>query len=156
MVSALQKPFKIVEQWKKGRLASTMGTSTADKGDLVGDPMHLFLSFWDDEFFLYIKQQSDVYAQRKQPTCSFEVSVDELKVFVTILFVSGYCTLPRRDMYWSVDADLRNEVVAAAMPRNRFREILRYVHLSDNMNLPENDKLCQNSISYHAAEVFAL
>jgi len=54
--------------------------------------------------------------------------------------VSGYCTLPRRDMYWSLDADLRNEAVASAMSRNRFREILRYLHFSDNLNLPNDDK----------------
>ena len=43
-------------------------------------------------------------------------------------------------MHWSLDADLRNEAIAAAMSRNQFREILRYIHFSDNLNASDNYK----------------
>ena len=96
--------------------------------------------FWDDEFFVYIKQQSELYAKQITPTSLFEVSVEELKVFVAIILLSGYNNLPRRDMYWSLDEDVRNEAVASAMSRNRFREILRYIHFADNLAAPNDDK----------------
>lgn len=136
--------MKSAEIWKKGHITpqidvtSTSQSLTADSA--VTDPLDLFHLFWNDEFFGFIKQQSEMYAKQKKPTCCFEVSVDELKIFIAILLVSGYSTLPRRDMYWSLDADLHNKAVACAMPRNRFREILRYVHFADNLNAPDNDK----------------
>ena len=43
-------------------------------------------------------------------------------------------------MYWSLDADLRNDAIADAMTRDRFDEIMRYMHLSDNNNLDATDK----------------
>ena len=147
-VTEPRKSLKIAVSWIRGRLTSKIDvtstgnpqSSATDTAGVVKDPLDLFQLFWDDEFFIYIKQQSEMYAKQKKPTCSFEVSVDELKIFIAILLVSGYSTLPRRDMYWSLDADLRNEAVAAAMSRNRFREILRYIHFSDNLNVPDNDK----------------
>jgi len=36
---------------------------------------------------------------KEQPTSSFEVSTDEMKFFLAILIASGYCILPRRDIY---------------------------------------------------------
>ena len=131
-VTASQKSLKIAESWRKGRkftskidVASTSRSSTADPSVQVQEPLNLFQMFWGDEFFEYIKQQSELYAKQITPTSLFEVSVNELKVFFAIILLSGYNNLPRRDMYWSLDEDVRNEAVTTAMPRNRFREILR-------------------------------
>ncbi len=44
-------------------------------------------------------------------------------------------------MYWSTDADVYSPLVAKAMSRDRFDEILRYLHFNDNQNLNTNDKL---------------
>ena len=71
---------------------------------------------------------------------SFSVSTGEMKVFLAILLISGYSSLPRRCLYWSGDKDIRNEAIAGAMARNRFDEIMRYVHLADNNKLDKNDK----------------
>ena len=93
-VTASQKSLKIAESWRKGRkftskidVASTSRSSTADPSGQVQEPLNLFQMFWDDEFFLYIKQQSELYAKQITPTSLFEVSVDELKVFFAIIFL---------------------------------------------------------------------
>ena len=98
MVTAAWRSLKIAERWKTGRLTpqidvtSSSTSSTADTAGLVQDPLDLFQLFCNDEFFVYIKQQSKIYAKQKNPTCSFEVSADELKIFIAILLLSGYST----------------------------------------------------------------
>ena len=73
----------------------------------------------------------------------FEVSVEKLKLFFAVLMVSGYSSLPRRDMYWSLDLDIRNEAVVQALPRNRFRDILKNLHFEDNSSLAADDKFAK-------------
>jgi DNA excision repair protein ERCC-6 len=142
-ISSQPKMVKIAELWKTGTLSSLIDVDVREETAGVvrfNDPLDLFQKFWTDDFFLYIKHQSEMYSKQKLPTSNFVVSIEELKVFIAILLISGYNTLPRRDMYWSLDADLRNEAICCAMSRNRFREILRYIHFADNLSLPLNDK----------------
>ncbi len=44
-------------------------------------------------------------------------------------------------MYWFTDADVHSPLVAKAMSRNRFDEILQYLYFNNNQNLNTNDKL---------------
>ncbi|KAF5276414.1 hypothetical protein FQR65_LT16336 [Abscondita terminalis] len=46
-------------------------------------------------------------------------------------------------MHWSLDSDLRNSAIASAMSRNRFREILKFLHFADNTKLDSNDKFAK-------------
>jgi len=64
-----------------------------------------------------------------------------MKTFFGILMVSGYHPLPSRRMYWSLEEDLRVALVAQAMSRNRFEEILRFLHFNDNQHLDITDKM---------------
>ena len=43
-------------------------------------------------------------------------------------------------MYWELRSDVFNEAVSKAMARNRFNEILKFLHLANNDELPPNDK----------------
>ena len=45
--------------------------------------------------------------------------------------------------YWSKDEDVGVNLVKKKMSRNRFQEIKRYLHLADNNNLVEDDKLAK-------------
>ena len=61
--------------------------------------------------------------------------------FDAIIFVSGYGPAPRRKMYWFHDENVHNEAIAASMTRNRFCEMMKYLHVSDNANLQEDVKM---------------
>ncbi|KAJ8972211.1 hypothetical protein NQ317_018685 [Molorchus minor] len=120
--------------------------TNCDFQDSIGntvEPVKLFEYFWTDTFFEYIKEQSVLYATQNNANTSFDVSVAELKVFFAILMISGYSPRPRKDFYWSMDSDLQNEAIANAMPRNRFREILKNLHFANNAELPPNDKFAK-------------
>ncbi|CAH1997315.1 unnamed protein product [Acanthoscelides obtectus] len=44
-------------------------------------------------------------------------------------------------MYWEQSLDIRNEFVYNSMRRNRFDQILRFLHLESNESIDKNDKL---------------
>src|SRR5699024_4057145 len=63
--------------------------------------------------------------------------------FFGVLFLSGYVRLPQRDMYWSQQRDTTNAMVREAIPRDVFRNMLRFFHLSDNELLNREDKIAK-------------
>ena len=93
----------------------------------------------DDDVLTVIVQHCITYA-KAAGNHSFELNKNELRLFLALLLLSGYAVLPRRRMYWERLPDVQNEAFKHAMPRNRFEEILRYFHVADNCNLPENDR----------------
>ena len=44
-------------------------------------------------------------------------------------------------MYWSNDTGARNAAIASSMAKDRFDEIMRYCHVSDNNDLDAADKM---------------
>lgn len=81
--------------------------------------------------------ESNRYARLKG--VNLNVTVDEVKVFISILLLSGYVDVPRFKMFWE-DSETRIDLVANAMRRDRFIKIKKYFHLADNENLDQNDK----------------
>ena len=73
--------------------------------------------------------------------CCFSVAVEKLKIVVDILLISGYHRLPSRNHYWSLKADLIVDLVARTMPRNRFDEILRFLHIVKSKRMDPNDRM---------------
>ncbi len=66
---------------------------------------------------------------------------DEMKTFIGILLVSGYCCVPcHRLYYWQRQPDVYNELIADSMHRDHFDEIMKFFHAADNTKLPQNDK----------------
>ncbi|KRZ52480.1 PiggyBac transposable element-derived protein 2, partial [Trichinella nativa] len=58
------------------------------------------------------------------------ITESELEAFLGTLLKMGLVPKPRYSMYWSTE--LRCDAIADAMSRNRFREVLRYLHFNDN------------------------
>ena len=90
-----------------------------------------------------IQYFSKLYSTQKDPKSSFEVSVAELKVVIGILLVSGYNVVPRRRLYRSSESDVRNDLIARAMSRNRFDEILANLHCANNVQLSTSDRFAK-------------
>ena len=105
------------------------------------DPSGYFELFWDNALFEKIRYFWKLYSLQQDPKSSFDVTVQELKVMVGILMISGYSTVPRRRLYWSSECDVRNEMIASAMSCNRFDEILASLHCANNAELPPGDRI---------------
>ena len=63
---------------------------------------------------------------------------DEIRTFIAVLLLSGYCKVPYQDLYWVDAPDTHNESVLCTMSRNTFREILSNLHLADNTQTAED------------------
>lgn len=113
--------------------------TNVDTSRLPQTPDGLFELFFDDEVMDMIVEYSMMYAGSKGKH-TFSTDANEISVFIAILLISGYSTVPRRRMYWSLDPDVRNDAIADAMTRDRFDEIMRFTHVSDNNDLDPTDK----------------
>nr|XP_023013431.1 piggyBac transposable element-derived protein 2-like [Leptinotarsa decemlineata] len=110
------------------------------KNDLENfSPVQLFEKIFDDDIFQHIRDQTNLYSTQKN---NHSFSVD-LKIFFGILLLSGYHRLPREKLYWSLGEDLGVAFVSNAMSRNRFQEIKKYIHLANNDELDNNDKMAK-------------
>lgn len=102
-------------------------------------PSTLFEKFFTDDLLHYICNETNKYAAANGKD-SFMLDTTELRIFLAILLASGYLKFPRKRMFWETAEDVSLQGISAAMSRNRFEEILRYLHLADNSNLDSNDK----------------
>ena len=95
--------------------------------------------FFTDDVLEFICEESIKYARTKG-NHSFNLDSNDLKAFIMILLVSGYVDLPRRPMFWERSPDVENGAVSSKMSRNRFDEIMKYLHQADNTDIDANDK----------------
>lgn len=70
-----------------------------------------------------------------------KITADEMRCFIAILILSGYNPVANTRLYWCPQKDTRNELVYNAMRRNRFEEIMRYLHCVNNNNIDATDKM---------------
>ena len=105
-------------------------------GDAVGvtDPLHLLLP---DEFYDQLLVETNCYAiQQREEKNNFNlwspVTKEELMAFVGLNIAMGIISLPSIDDYWSTDPILSHSWFRVIMSRDRFGEILCYVHLINN------------------------
>lgn len=60
--------------------------------------------------------------------------------FIGMNIAMGVIPLPSLDEYWSIDPIMAHAWFPTVMSRNRFRQILRYLHVADNSKaLDRND-----------------
>ncbi|KAB0803706.1 hypothetical protein PPYR_00676 [Photinus pyralis] len=69
------------------------------------------------------------------------ITLGELRCFIAILILSGYNNLPGKNFYWDSGADMGKQMVKETMRRDRFRQIMRFLHCANNSKPDANDKL---------------
>jgi hypothetical protein len=65
----------------------------------------------------------------------------ELEVFLGILLLSGYPSLPSERDFWSCQPDLGVPLVAEVMSRDRYYQIKSFLHLVDNHIYHQENKV---------------
>ena len=105
-------------------------------------PVSLFELFFTPQLMQHICTESIEYASQKGEQ-NFYLDVPDLKLFLAVLLISGYVSLPRRPMYWEAKEDVHNILVSAAMSRNRFSSIVRNIHFANNNTLDSSDRFAK-------------
>lgn len=109
--------------------------------ELIGmSPYELFSKYYDEDLKNMIIRESIRYARQKNNT-QYTLDSADLDVFVGIILLSGYHSLPRERMYWNRDEDVKIPFVSSKMSRKRFLEIKKFIHLADNDAVVASDKL---------------
>ena len=122
--------------------------------NLPSSPVKLFECYFDREIVETFAEYSKTYA-RSKGNMTFSTTPEELQTFLAILLLSGYGPVPRRRLYWSSDEDVGKDCVQSAVSRNRFEEMLRYLHVSDNAHLDVGDKMSKaRPLLSHMHETF--
>lgn len=103
-------------------------------------PIELFCQFFDNDIFTYILNETKKYAAYKNCPDP-NISMSELKCFFGIMILSGYHALTSRRYYWDEHSDMAVEIVKNSMRRNRFEQIMRFIHFADNTQINVNDKM---------------
>ena len=145
-IKNIKSKEKPVYKWKNNSLKKfrkLIGRGDNDETKVTAEnnnftPVDCFEKFFTDEVYELIMIMSNTYAL--QQNHALELTVEEIKVYIGILLLTGYMTPKYMRMFWEVKSDTHNKTVASSMRRNRFFEIQKYLHLSDNFQLPENDK----------------
>ena len=105
-------------------------------------PANLFELYFDDSIIDHIIKESRIYGVSKNWK-DIQVSQQETRVFLAILIISGYNPLPSKAHYWATEKNFRNNAIYNAMRRDRFDDIMKYLHFHPNHNLYKDDKYCK-------------
>ena len=98
-------------------------------------------------FFEYLCQQANLYAPFKRKM-TFSVEKVEVGAFIAILRISYYSVVLQRRIIWEQSEDVHHSSVSQLIDRDRFDEILWYLHLANNKNLAASDKLAKARLFY--------
>ena len=132
-----------VNRWQHNDIQNVEDLSSWTSPELVRDlhdsPVTSFELFMTDKLIDHICKETNAYAAQKG-NHTFKIKPNELKSFLALLLLSGYIPYPTRSMYWKMSSDSRNTIVASLFTRNRFLDVLQYLHLADDNNLNPSDK----------------
>ena len=103
------------------------------------EPHEFFEAIFDLDSFDHIADQTTLYASQSGATLE-PTSAVEIKAFIGILLAMGVHRLPHLHDYWNQHPLLGAPGLTHSMPRDRFKQILMYLHINDNTQAkPHND-----------------
>lgn len=105
--------------------------------DHVLTPVEYFKSFFSDDLFELIVEQTNLYSVAKSGK-SINLTVNELQDFLSIELWMGVAKLPAYTDYWS--HLMSYEKVSNIMPLKKYQKILKNIHFNNNAEYNENDK----------------
>ena len=129
--------------WKKGTdLQPTLKLSEVSAvpeewKEIIKSSINEFKAMFSYDLLLHVTNQTNFYAVQHGKG-NLNILEDEIRTFIAVLLLSGYCKVPYRNLYWANAPDTHNEVVPCVMSRNRFREILSSLHLADNTQITKD------------------
>ena len=105
---------------------------------LPHDPLGIFSLFFDDNLVGMIVEETNRYAEQclRETNKQWTTNAEEIRAYIGFMILMGINRLPEIRDYWSTDKSLRYAPIADRISRDRFEEITRYLHFTDNDKLP--------------------
>lgn len=148
-------------QWVKNEKFFTSKLSSAPVPQLEHEhsklkdmtPYRLWKTIFNNEVLDLLVSQTNLYANREKNNRQFQVTRQEMKVFVGIILFSGYHSVPHERHYWSTQEDLAVHFVSNVISQNRFLDIKEYLHLADNQKLVKGNKVAKVAPFYNLLNI---
>ncbi|KAJ8929521.1 hypothetical protein NQ314_017779 [Rhamnusium bicolor] len=99
----------------------------------MDQPYQFFSYFFTKDILSYITEQTNLFSVQVRPEKPANISEDEIKAFVGIFIYMSVIHLPSTRSYWNNTMEI--PAVSQTMTCNRFEEIKRFLHFSDNNEL---------------------
>lgn len=96
--------------------------------------LNYFALFVNTSFLNLVVTASNLYAV--QSNSELNLSIPELQAVMVILIIMGFNVLPSLTLYWSENENFHNKRITDILPIKRFFQIIRFLHLNDNMKMP--------------------
>ncbi len=115
------------------------------KGNSAISPLDYFCMFFTRAMFTAVAEQTNLYntqvnLKKTSPMKWIRTSAEEMMAFIGVVIAMGIANLPELDDYWQTKGIFHMPWFSAIFSRNRFKQILRYLHLVDNSeNLQRTD-----------------
>ena len=104
-------------------------------------PLQFFKHFFDDDIFNQIAAQTALYSTQQNPQKPAPVNADDIQQFIGICLYMSLIRITSTRSYWCSRS--RIEQVADVMTANRFEELKRFLHFSDNNSATNGDKIAK-------------
>ncbi|CAF4632136.1 unnamed protein product, partial [Rotaria sp. Silwood2] len=142
-------------RWQCGIFSPTISQFDGKPGvcdaiPLVGrTPLDYFHLFFDETIIHHIVDETNrCYSQnpvgeRQHMADWKDVSLGEMYTFFAITMLTGLIDKNRIQDYWSTDPLLSTPIFGQYFTRNRYQDILRYMHFANNEDFSGHDRLEQ-------------
>src|SRR6218665_986120 len=107
-------------------------------------PLDCFSLFFTSTIWNILVEQTNLYyrqsaAAKPSPMPWNDVDLKEIQAFIGLIIAMGVVRMLELDDYWSTDVLLGNPWFRSVMSRDRFKQILRYLHCTDNSTARTTD-----------------
>ena len=133
------QPTSQPTSWSSTLHPVTINPFTSPVGPAVpiaASPLDVFTLFFSSDLMEEITNESNKYAKQVMGDEMFSkwnrMTVEELKAFLGFHILMAMNHLPSLDDYWRRDPLLHYAPIADRITRDRYRELSRYLHFSDN------------------------
>ena len=103
--------------------------------DSTSTPLDFFNVTFGNDIMELLVEQTNLYAEQNPPSARYKwynTTISEMYLFLGIIIAMGVHRLPSFADYWSSDSLLGVPGISIGMPIDRFKAILRCLHVNDN------------------------
>ena len=132
---SVKPKFELSPKSDQDRNVEVLSNQLGDKSEF-----EIFSMLFDDDLLSLIQSESEKYAHQNN-RLDFRLPLYLLKRFIGFLILSGYHSFPREEMFWETAEDAGLLLVRQGFSRNQYRSIKRNIHLADNSQNANSDKM---------------
>lgn len=125
------------------------------------DPIHYFEIFFDEVLLKLICEETNRFQnqnpeqERVNMSKWIDLEKEELMKFLALSILMGHVRKGKLEDYWSTSPMLSTPIFPKSMTRNRYRQILRFLHFTDNNVTSDHPLKKLKSVIDHLKAKFA-